>query len=1517
MKKRLFGAAAIVILTAYVSNLSAQSLVMSQNFEDESFPPQGWIALDNDGDGHGWQRQTGSNIVTQYTGSKGMAISFTRDASSYTSYNEQDNWLITPSFEVTNDQFVMQFVYAAQDLDNTEPISLLVSEGGATPADFNEIWKSTADNGYDDNIIWSTCKRSLSEYKGKTIRLAIRHAAEGTYGLSIDDFYIFNQNGPMQPSNFSVKAATDGKKEVTLSWTNPVKSANGNDLTDLTIVVYRDGEKVTELTGRTPGEDDSYVDTTENGTHVYTIAAKNMEGEGKKVSSKSVYLGEDIAKPITDVTALTMPDGTVSITWVAPTKGVNNGFINTETMTYTVYRGSEAIATGIKTNYHVDATPAKGINAYTVTTVTGGGESGVDSYTSAYVSGESSDVDVMIAQTAQRDNSLDRLGFDVYSSYSVNQNIYYSSDFNFITGEIKDIVFKAYRGAESQLTFKGRIYISHTELSQLDDWAPVADADKVFEGEVTLNQGSNDVMLHLTKPFDYKGGNIVVTWIKDGAPSGSYSDRFYSIITDHEKRTFSTSTYSAVDITSLPHSTYSDKQTNQIPSTRFILSPKGVTSLSGKVTYGADKVAVEGACVSVDGFDGLVAETDAEGKYSFKYVPVKATSLKVTKAGYKDGSATVTLTEGTAAIADFNLERYANFTLSGKVTAEDTGLNAMGAVVTLGGYEEASATVGEDGKWSIPGVYVGKDYTIAVKYPLYEVYTSTFNYAEEGDKEFEAIVLDRAVISPWNVNVKVAEDGSAANLTWNDPASRDVKAGIKSIGDVSTMKYTGGDYYSNVYNVAHFFTEDDITAQKMAGLVVDGVRVYIKATEGKFTAKVWRGTRGDNIEVASQPIPASAISADGGWVSVTFDNPAEIKPGYSYLIGVEADNASKSPFGEADSKYIEGGNNVKWGESASSGNGFSAWCIQAECRVPGTDVEISANDDVPECSYNVYRGVKGDDGKTEWSALTTTPVSELSYSDASWSTQNSGEYVYGVTAVYNKVGESSKALSDCLKRAVDTDIAVSAFVTPVKSTEIQNKVNVEVEITNFGELPVAEVPVTLTINGNKALEGKYTSELKKGEKATLKLGEITLVEGLNTLVATSSVEGDKVQANDVLTFEIPNFENIKLCGYRWDAYGNAGFMDIDSNNPEAADFKVEVTPDDALIIAGEAVNGTYYGYTATWWGESREFVEINPSNWVVSRTVECTDYYVVDMAYDYSSDAMYCIGVDGVGTSYLGTVDLSTGVVTPVKAFDVIMRAIACNLDGQLYAVDSEGKFYTVDSATAAATYVGDTATGSAQYLQSMTFDHNSGRLFWAHTNAAISGELYEIDPATAKSTRMGTVMFKGFNPSEIVGMYVPYEAPAKSFKAESVTPADKEKMVEFDGVTIEWPSAVNVDVNKLAATTFTVDVKKWISEGDGTSTVTVRPADANGAAVKVAFEEGKSYTLIIPEGAFVMPNGDYSEALTLVYISSVSGVAGIESDEDTRYYDLNGFEVKNPEPGHFYIVRHGNAPAVKEMVGK
>ncbi len=1362
MKKIHCSFALVAALAACTQGASAQSVALSQNFEGSVFPPAGWLALDNDGDGRTWVACS-SGDVTQIAGSSQLAVSFARNPKNYNEvYPDQDNWLITPAIEVSNNAYVLDFKYAAQDLDKTERLEVLVSEGGTAPDDFTSFYvDSYVDNGYEDDIVTQSFSRALTDYAGKTIRIAFRHQASGSYGLSVDNIYVYNQAGPLKPTGFTVKGDASGALKATLSWTNPSKTANGAALTDLGIVVYRDGVELTELTsGMTPGAAAAWTD--ENGlagTHTYSIAARTSEGTGEALAAKSVYLGEDYPAAVKDLVAMAT-DGTVVLTWIAPTAGANKGQINLDNITYTVRRAVDGVvstvATGVKETTWTDTeAPAGKVCVYTVCAVNGGGESPVEDSTAAVVFGD--DVaDLACFQTAERNNALTRLPIEINSKYSVSQSIYFPSDLSFVTGDIRQLVYKVFRGTDSSSEIPVRIYMHETtENAFTSSWLDTKDAKLVLDGTFTFSQGVRDVVFDLATPFEYKGGNLVVTFVKADNPMGSYSDRFYSASTGVANRSYTCSVYSEVDINNLPASNY-PTITDQMPSTRFVVTPKGIGALSGTVTNGSTGAAVAGATVTAVGNDAVSAVTDENGLYSFRYFPVSIQQLKVTATGYEDCLTDVTVTDGAAVVKDVALVQQAYHTLTGKIVCGDTGLAAAGARVILSGYADGVAEADDKGVFTLAEVYSGRDYTLTVEYPLYDACPVEVNNEGTSVVTLSDLTLTRSLIAPFGVEAAVGEGAASVEISWPDPLSRDVEAGWKSVNDVTTQYSTSGDYSSTNYNVAHLFTADDIAAQKLAGTSVKAVKVYLEADKGEFAVRVWRDVAAGRVVVAEQKVPAELVSAAGGWVTVEFDEPAEIKAGSGYLFGVNCKNASSYPVGTAPSaSYKRNYNNLKWAENPNEYcyDGYSAWCIIAECAVPGTDFAIVENDDVPAAAYNVYRRGAADG---VWNKITPSPVDEFSFSDNAWGNLVSDVYTYAVTAVYAN-GESIKALAEPISRSNDLDAGVTAFVSPVKSVDVQNSVNVTVTVTNFGEKPVADIPVTLSVDGVETATATVAGPLAKGESANIDLGNLDIEKDVYAFTAETKLDGDMVAANNALTFTLPNLDNVELLGYRWDAYGYAGIMKVQTNVPEAADYMLELTPNDALVIAAERVNGKLHAYTATWYGASCEFVTIDPVTWTVEKAVENTDDYILDLTYDHVNGQMYGLRPDGYDV-HLATVDLATGVATSVGNLGTTIRTLACDLKGKLYGISSDGDLYTINPATAEITLVGATGVGKASYLQSMGFDHKSGRLFWAHTAEHVNGDLYEVNPATGAATRLGGVLKDGNDQSEIVGLHSAYD---------------------------------------------------------------------------------------------------------------------------------------------------------------
>ncbi len=327
----------------------------------------------------------------------------------------------------------------------------------------------------------------------------------------------------------------------------------------------------------------------------------------------------------------------------------------------------------------------------------------------------------------------------------------------------------------------------------------------------------------------------------------------------------------------------------------------------------------------------------------------------------------------------------------------------------------------------------------------------------------------------------------------------------------------------------------------------------------------------------------------------------------------------------------------------------------------------------------------------------------------------------------------------------------------MKSIDKVSEITVEVELVNLGEKTIENVPVEVTLSDGTMLEGTSEGALNHGESTTVKVGSTTITEGVYTLTAKAKLEGDEVASNDEITLIYPNLSNIQLTGYRWNAYGNAGMMTIDSNAPEHATFLKELIPGDALITAGEYFDGNIYAYTATWFGRTETFVKLDAATLTVLESKDCNDVYAMDMAYDYSTDKMYVLGAEGE-QQYIATVDLETAEPTIVAVLSLQLHALACTTKGQLYGISSEGDLVSIDKATGACSAVGATGVAAPQYLQSMAYDHDNDRLFWAAESRTCGGLLHEIDITTGAASALGNVLYMGSEPCEIVALHAPCE---------------------------------------------------------------------------------------------------------------------------------------------------------------
>lgn len=209
-----------------------------EGFEGETFPPAGWLALDEDGDENNWV-QYGWN---SYTGMYGVA-----SASWIGVPVTPDNWLISPQVNISNATHELLFHVVGQDADwSAENYSVLISTTGTAVADFTEVYNavSTAD--------WEAIAIDLAAYDGQDIYIAFRHHnISDMYIIVMDDIYVYDTNAA--PECPSLAYPMDEQEEVMadydgLFWT--ALNADSYDVylgTTMTMTMVADDITVTFL----------------------------------------------------------------------------------------------------------------------------------------------------------------------------------------------------------------------------------------------------------------------------------------------------------------------------------------------------------------------------------------------------------------------------------------------------------------------------------------------------------------------------------------------------------------------------------------------------------------------------------------------------------------------------------------------------------------------------------------------------------------------------------------------------------------------------------------------------------------------------------------------------------------------------------------------------------------------------------------------------------------------------------------------------------------------------------------------------------------------------------------------------------------------------------------------------------------------------------------------------------------------------------------------------------------------
>lgn len=167
----------------------------------------------------------------------------------------------------------------------------------------------------------------------------------------------------------------NGDTTGTVSFTMPTTTTSGNELSgDLTYTVKFNDSTIATGTASAGASVTTDQITVATGKYKITVVASNASGDGKNARIDQ-WIGYDAPEAVTNLNA-TVSDSGINLSWDAPTKGVNDGYFDSNALTYTIVRnpGNVTVADHIASTSVTDNISGSDLAIYTYTVTPYNGE---------------------------------------------------------------------------------------------------------------------------------------------------------------------------------------------------------------------------------------------------------------------------------------------------------------------------------------------------------------------------------------------------------------------------------------------------------------------------------------------------------------------------------------------------------------------------------------------------------------------------------------------------------------------------------------------------------------------------------------------------------------------------------------------------------------------------------------------------------------------------------------------------------------------------------------------------------------------------------------------------------------------------------------------------------------------------------------------------------------------------------------------------------------------------------------
>lgn len=273
---------------------------------------------------------------------------------------------------------------------------------------------------------------------------------------------------------------------------------------------------------------------------------------------------------------------------------------------------------------------------------------------------------------------------------------------------------------------------------------------------------------------------------------------------------------------------------------------------------------------------------------------------------------------------------------------------------------------------------------------------------------------------------------------------------------------------------------------------------------------------------------------------------------------------------------------------------------------------------------------------------------------------------------------------------------------------------------------------------------------------------------------------------------------------------------------------------------GSTMTANYYEYETSRWAQ------------LEMKRVEDNSLLATDLTYDIPTNTVYgCFYKPSFAGFDFCSIDYYTFEKTIISSLDSVhFIGLASNPDGELYGISLGGNLYKVDKSNGKLTLIGSTGVVPGQYVQSATFDPNTGKLYWAALLKDKTAHLYEVSTTDGSLTEV--VNFQ--KTEELAALYIPKrlakdKAPQAVERIEASFPqAQHHGTIKFtlptvavDGSSLSGMLTYSIKVNgseiKTGSALVGAEVAEQIDLTDGMKRLCVTIKNEKGTSDETAID--------------------------------------------------------------------------------